>query len=110
MSETKPGNEDSNSCAESKNITAPKHPISVEGYSGSLEDLAKAVGRMRYDKVAEFVGYFAKHAQSEAEKDLADGKIKLPSKLFSASRFLYCVQDEYDSAWKICKPYMEEKK
>ena len=64
---------------------------------------------MRYDKVAEFVGYLAKHAESEAEKDLADGKVKLPSKLFSVSRLLYGVQDEYDSAWKICKPYMEDK-
>ena len=58
----------------------PKHPTRVEGWNGTLEDLAEAIGSMRYDKVAEFVGYFARHAESEAEKDTADGKVRLPGK------------------------------
>ncbi len=86
----------------------PKHPVSVEGWNGTLEELAVAVGRMRYDKVAEFVGYFAKHAESEAQKDAIEGKVKLPRKLFLASKYLYCAQEEYDSAWKICKPFMKD--
>ncbi len=89
--------------------TKPKHPTQVEGWSGTLEDLAKAIGSMRYDKVAEFVGYFAKHAESEAKKDAADGKVKLSGKLFLASMNLYCAQEEYESAWKISEPYMKEK-
>ena len=30
-----------------------KHPTSVEKYPGSLEELAIAIGSMRYDKVAD---------------------------------------------------------
>lgn len=88
----------------------PKHPTGVEGWSGTLEELAQAIGKMRYDKVAEFVGHFARHTESEAKKDTADGKVRLPDKLFSASKYLYLAQVGYDQAWEICKPYMEDKK
>ena len=86
----------------------PKHPTGVEGWSGTLEELAQAIGKMRYDQVAEFVRYFARHTESEAEKDATDGKVMLSSKLFSASKYLYLAQVGYDQAWKICKPYMKE--
>ena len=86
----------------------PKHPTSVEKYPGSLEDLAKAIGSMRYDKVADFLGYLAQYAEFEAEKDLAGGKVKLPAELFLASKLLYQAQRIYESAWKISKPYMKK--
>lgn len=88
----------------------PKHPTHVEGWNGTLEELVVAVKRMRYDKVAEFAGYWAKHTEAEAEKDAADGKVKLPRNLFAASELLYRVQEEYDSAWKISKPHMDDEK
>ncbi len=85
----------------------PKHPTSVEKYPGSLEDLAIAIGSMRYDKVVDFLGYLAKYAEFEAEKDLAAGKVKLPAELFLASKLLFQAQIIYESAWKISKPYMK---
>lgn len=87
----------------------PKHSLSVEKYSGSLEDLAEDVKNLRYDKVAEFLGYLAAQVKQEADKDLADGKTKLAAKLYLASNYLSRSQEELDSAWKICKPYMENK-
>lgn len=87
----------------------PKHPTLVEGYLCSLEDLARSVKNMRYDKLAEFLGYLAAQVKSEAEKDLADGKPKLASKLYLASNYLSRSQEEIDSAWKICKSYMGNK-
>ena len=89
--------------------TKLKHPLSVEGYNGSLEDLAKAVRKMRYDQFAEFLGYLAAYIKSEGDQDAADGKTKLPIRLYAASEHLYDAQEEIDSAWKICKPYMEDK-
>ncbi|MBI4147050.1 hypothetical protein HY494_00165 [Candidatus Woesearchaeota archaeon] len=85
----------------------PKHPASVEKYPGTLEDLAKAIGSMRYDKVADFLGYLAQYAEFEAKKDLADGKVKLPAELFLASKLFFQAQKTYESAWEICKPYMK---
>jgi hypothetical protein len=32
-----------------------KHPLEVEGYEGTLEELAEEIGKMRYDKVEEFL-------------------------------------------------------
>lgn len=86
----------------------PKHPTSVEKYLGSLEDLALDLKNMRYDKLTEFLGYLAKHVEAEADKDAANGKIKLPLRLYAASKLLYDAQEEIDSAWKISKPYMED--
>ncbi len=87
--------------------TKVKHPVSVEGHD-SLEELANAIGTMRYDKVAEFLGYLTQYVKNEAEKDLASGKTKLSTKLYLASEALSRAQEEIDSAWKICKLYMKE--
>lgn len=84
-----------------------KHPILVEKYPGSLEDLALDLKNMRYDKLAEFLGHLAKHVEVEADNDAANGKIKLPLRLYATSKHLYDAQEEIDSAWKISKPYMK---
>lgn len=86
----------------------PKHPTSVEKYPGSLEDLAIDLKNMRYDKLTEFLGYLAKHVKLEADNDVANGKIKLPITLYTASNHIYAAQEEIDSAWKISKPYMKD--
>ncbi|MDP3698083.1 MAG: hypothetical protein Q8R47_00700 [Nanoarchaeota archaeon] len=87
----------------------PKHPLLVEKYSGSLEELALDIKNMRYDKVAEFLGYLAAQFKEEADKDSTNQKIKLGSKLYSASEYIFRSQEEIDSAWNICKRYMNKK-
>ena len=87
-----------------------KHPTTVVGYTGSLEDLAKDIKNMRYDAFAEFLGYLAKQVKLEADQDLATGKTKLPLRLYAAQEHIYYAQEEIDSAWKISKPHMEDKK
>ncbi|KKQ36035.1 MAG: hypothetical protein US50_C0001G0037 [Candidatus Nomurabacteria bacterium GW2011_GWB1_37_5] len=89
-----------------KNST--KHPRHVEGYSGSLEDLAKAIGNMAYDQTSEFIGRLAGDIKSQAEKDLARGRTKLASKLNEAAFKLQQAQNSMHSAWKICEPFMKE--
>jgi len=86
----------------------PKHPLSVERYSGSLEELAKDIKDLRYDKVSELLGYLVEEFKGEADKDLADRKTRLASKLYQASEYLADAREEIDSAWKISKPYMKE--
>ncbi len=90
-------------------MSEKKHPLSVERYPDSLEDLAKDIKNMRYDKFAEFLSYLAKHVKDEADKDLANGKPKLSTKLYLASEYLSLTQERIDSAWKISEPYIKDK-
>jgi len=53
-----------------------KHPVSVEGFN-SLEELAIAVGKMRYDKLAEFFLHLHGEMARQQAKDLQVGKVKL---------------------------------
>lgn len=46
-----------------------KHPRNVEGYNGSLEELAKAIGNMSYDQVAIFLEKLAEDLNNQAEAD-----------------------------------------
>ncbi len=71
-----------------------KHPTGIEGYAGSLEDLAKDIKNMRWDACAEFLGYLAKQVKQEADHDLASGKTKLPIRLYMApvlSRMMFSI-------------------
>lgn len=85
-----------------------KHTDSVEGYD-NLDNLAKAIGNMKYDKLAEFLEHLADDVQRQADNDASNGKTKLSAKLYQVAKHLYEAQEDADSAWKICKPYMEKK-
>ena len=82
------------------------HPDSVEGFGGSLEDLARNVGNMRYDKTAQFIGALADDLFRQARADELRGRKKLAKRLYASARDLYSVREEVLRAWKICKPYM----
>jgi len=84
-----------------------EHPISVLKYSGSLEALAKDVGEMRYDSVAEFITSLADEVVRQAEADRAGERVQLASKLEETARKLYEARDEMQKVWRICKPYMK---
>jgi len=86
-----------------------KHPKNVAGYNGSLQELAHATGRMRYDKVAEFIQELSDDIKSQADADLnIRGRKKLSQKLFEAAQFLDETLKAVNGAWKICKPYIKE--
>ena len=90
-------------------MSTPKHPASVEGYSGSLEDLAKAVGNMRYDCAAGLIDKLADDIKQQADSDSANGRTRLAGRLYSTAQELYLARDGLLSAWEICKPYMKDK-
>lgn len=52
------------------------HPIKIEHYE-TLEEVAIALGKMRYDKIAEFLKYFKEEMKKQQLKDSNVGKIKL---------------------------------
>lgn len=89
-----------------ENTNKTQHPRNVVGYSGSLEDLAKAVGNMTYDQTATFLQFLADDISNQAEADIGRGRKKLASKLLNVSGLLAGAKEQMDKAWKICKPFM----
>lgn len=86
---------------------ASKHPTEVKNYVGSLEDLAQAVGNMRYDHTLAFIESLADDLKRQADNDKAKGRVKLAEKLYATAGELYSARDELLAAWEICKPFMK---
>jgi len=84
-----------------------KHPIKIESFE-SLEDLAKAIGNMRYDKLAEFVEKLSDDLEKQAEADRKKDRIKLSNELYAAALRLRPVYDRIYEAWRISEPYMRD--
>lgn len=85
-----------------------KHPRVVIGYEGSLEDLAKAIGNMTYDQVAELIGLLANDLKNQSDSDFKKGRVKLSKKVFDATIKLNSAKKDMLDAWVICKPFMKE--
>lgn len=85
-------------------MTYPDH---VEKYHGSLEDLAKDAGSMRYDSLAGFLRNLGDDLMRQAEADKKGGRTMLASKLEATAQELYQASEKMLSAWKICEPYMK---
>ena len=84
-----------------------KHPRHVEGFKGSLDELAKSIGNMTYDQTASFIEKLADDIKRQADADLSRGRKKLASELYKTANKLYQAKDRMDLAWKICEPYMK---
>lgn len=85
-----------------------KHPDKVEKYNGTLEELAKAVGNMKYDKTAEFIERLADELLRQAKGDYEKGRTKLAYRLRKTATRLYNSKKDMDKVWEICEPYMKE--
>lgn len=86
----------------------PRHPITLEKYAGSLDDLAKDVTQMRYDVVAKLFGSVAGNMHADAKADRTRGREQLATKLERIAHALDEAKEEMDAAWEICKPYMKK--
>ena len=83
-----------------------KHPRHIEGFNGSLEQLAKSVGNMTYDQTALFIEKLADDIMEQANADSKNQRTKLAHELYSTASELYKAADKMNNAWEICKPYM----
>jgi hypothetical protein len=86
-----------------------KHPDHVEKYDGTLDDLAKDIGRMRYDSVADFLEYLAKDLQAQADYDKSKERPQLSGTMYDIVDKLLEAKKQMDKAWRICEPYMRAK-
>ena len=84
-----------------------RHPRQVEGFEGSLEQLAGSIGNMTYDETASFIEKLADDIKRQADADFARGRTQLASKLYATAENLYTAKENMNLAWKICIPYMK---
>ena len=83
-----------------------KHPTTVEGFGGSIEDLAAAVAKMRYDIIGVFLRALVKEFRSQAKGDAKAGNSQLSHLLTGLVLMLEYVVGQMDKIWKLCKKHM----
>jgi hypothetical protein len=82
------------------------HPEKVRGFD-SLDDLAREVGNLRYDSLAEFLGKLAQDIKQQAEADAKRGRPILSAALYQTADKIEDAKAYADKAWKISDHYMK---
>ena len=85
------------------------HPQDVLKYAGTLQDLARDIANLRYDKIVEFLGYLATEINQQAVGDKEKGREQLASALEIAAKLLDKAAHKFEGIWRICEPYIKEK-
>lgn len=85
---------------------SPPHPSHVEGWTGTPEGLAAAIGQMRYDKVCEFLALLVKEIAEQSSADAKKSRPQLSACLHKTATHLTAATVSLSQAWKICSPHM----
>jgi len=83
-----------------------KHPTSVEGFDGSIEELATNVAKMRYDIILIFFRALTKEFRLQAQGDAKAGNTQLSHLLRGLVLMLEYAVGQMDKIWKLCKKHM----
>lgn len=83
-----------------------KHPVTVEGFDGTLQELAQKVCAMRYDQVAEFFFHLGVDLDRQMIADRKRNRTKLASLLYIASDQAFKLKGQFDRIFQLCKPHM----
>ena len=84
------------------------HHQTVEGYSGTPEQLAEDIGNLRYDALAEFLRLLAEKIQRDGAKDKARGRPRLAAALQGAADQTAAAALSIGAAWRLSEPHMTE--
>ena len=85
-----------------------KHPTSVEGFGGSVEELAAAIAKMRYDVVGLFLRALVKEFRRQAKGDEKAGNVQLSYLLTGLVLILEYAVEQMDEIWSLCKKHMPD--
>lgn len=83
-----------------------KHNEYLEKYPEGFQDIARELGDLRYDTLAEFLDLLSKKLAKDAVADAGRNRIKLSHELEEASKRIMEASKNIDKAWEICEPYM----
>jgi hypothetical protein len=82
------------------------HREDVEHYQGTLAQLAKEVGDLRYDALALFLRSLAAKLESDGTADAQRGRVKLATTLQKSAEAIKEAEIEIERAWSICARHM----
>ncbi len=82
------------------------HPNGVPGFDGTPEELAKALGRMRYDVLWDVLHFLAKDLSRQAAGDEKGGRPRLAKALRRAALDQARASDSVRLASLVCVPHM----
>jgi hypothetical protein len=83
------------------------HRENIQGYPGSLADLAGKVGDLRYDALAGFLRALADKLTADSAADAGRGRTRLAAALRVGAAGLADAAAGIDRAWAISAPHME---
>jgi hypothetical protein len=83
------------------------HPTEIAGYEGRLEELAKKVFSMRYDRVAEFMFFGMTELKRQMDNDKERGRDKLSQMLLIAVYKTGELTAELMKVFVFCKKFMK---
>ena len=78
----------------------------VPAYLSDLEQVAKDIADMPYDKVGEFFYHLEKKLSIDSQKDKEGGRIILACNLKKCENQARLMKNQFDIIWKICEPHM----
>ncbi len=84
------------------------HLMNVPGWSGSLKELADALGDLRYDALRDFLAALSEKLERDKIADYDRKRIRLGIELHHASAALDKAFRNIDEAWRISEPFMKE--
>ena len=82
------------------------HKTKIENFNGSMDDLVKEIGNLRYDALADFLKLLSEKIAKDGAKDRGRKRIKLATCLGNTSDLLLQAKNEIERAWVICEPYI----
>ncbi|MEL6276684.1 MAG: hypothetical protein AAFU03_16420 [Bacteroidota bacterium] len=84
-----------------------KHPVWIKNYEENFAQLAKEIGDLRYDSLAEFLHLLGQKITEDGQKDARRGRVKLATSLENAAAEIMKSAKEIEVAWRISKPHMK---
>ncbi len=83
-----------------------KHTHTVKGYDGTLEELAQAIGALRYDAAAELFKHLEDEYTRQSKEDGNRGRRQLSGMLEHFAKQFRQLHFSLARIWELCKPYM----
>lgn len=83
-----------------------KHAQTVAGFDGTLEDLAKGIGALRYDAAAELFEHLGHEYKRQSDADGRRGYRQLSGMLENFAKQFRSVHFSMMRIWGLCKPHM----